>query len=494
MSVLSQKPRKDFPDRPQFSGFMKPCRMEREVLNLEVYGEIPEDIDGTFYRVMPDPQFSPFIEDDPWFNGDGSISAFKIKDGSVSFKQRFVRTEKFVREREAQRALLGKYRNKFTDAVEFKIRTTANTNIVHFNGQLLALKEDAPPYALDPHTLETSGLYDFDGQLPGLTFTAHPKFDPRTGEMLCFGYEAKGDGTPDICYYRIAADGKFLETVWLTAPVVAMIHDFAVTENWVLFPIIPQVCDIERMKQGGEHWQWSPETPFYIGVLPRRGAKPSDLKWFRYQNSFPGHVANAYEDESGNVILDLGLSEKNVFFWWPDAQGNSPEPSSIHSQLTRFTIDPRSEDLDLVNSTVLQGDNSEFYRIDDRFATQSYKHCFFDLMNPALGTDFPDIMPQLGGGYPLYNALAHLNVETGVTEIYFPGKTHMVQEPIFIPRRGPTAEGDGYVMALVKNYVSMCSELHLLDTREFTKAKAVILLPLRLRQGLHGNWVEGDDL
>lgn len=117
--------------------------------------------------------------------------------------------------------------------MEFKVRTTANTNVVHFNGRLLALKEDAPPYALDPHTLETGGLYDFDGQLPSLTFTAHPKFDPRTGEMLCFGYEAKGDATPDICYYRIAADGTFLETVWLTAPVVAMIHDFAVTENWV---------------------------------------------------------------------------------------------------------------------------------------------------------------------------------------------------------------------------------------------------------------------
>ena len=92
-------------------------------------------------------------------------------------------------------------------------------------------------------------------------------------------------------------------------------------------------------------------------------------------------------------------------------------------------------------------------------------------------------MPQLGGGYPLYNALAHLNIETGVTEIYFPGKTHMVQEPVFIPRRGSSVEGDGYVMALVNNYVSMCSELHLLDTRGFTKAKAVILMPLRLRQG-----------
>lgn len=44
---------------------MRPCRMEGEVLNLEVYGEIPEDIDGTFYPVMPDPQFSPLIENDP---------------------------------------------------------------------------------------------------------------------------------------------------------------------------------------------------------------------------------------------------------------------------------------------------------------------------------------------------------------------------------------------------------------------------------------------
>ncbi|KAJ5826675.1 hypothetical protein N7447_003438 [Penicillium robsamsonii] len=99
-------------------------------------------------------------------------------------------------------------------------------------------------------------------------------------------------------------------------------------------------------------------------------------------------------------------------------------------------------------------------------------------------------MSQLGGGYALYNALAHLNIETEVTEVYFPGKTHVVQQLIFIPRRGSTVKGDG----LVNNYVSMCSELHLLDTKEFTKVKVVILLPLRLRQGLHGNWVEAKDL
>lgn len=113
------------------------------------------------------------------------------------------------------------------------MRSTANTNVVYFNGRLLACKEDSAPYAIDPRTLETIGLEDFDGQLPCVTFTAHPKQDPETGELVCFGYEAKGDGTPDVCYFSLDREGKIKETVWLVAPVVAMIHDFAVTENWV---------------------------------------------------------------------------------------------------------------------------------------------------------------------------------------------------------------------------------------------------------------------
>jgi carotenoid cleavage dioxygenase len=160
----------------------------------------------------------------------------------------------------------------------------------------------------------------------------------------------------------------------------------------------------------------------------------------------------------------------------------------------RFTLDPRSEDLNLDEPRALQSANSEFYRIDDRFATRPYRHCFFDVMDPRLGTDFPRIAPNLGGGYPLYNALGHLDAATGKTEVYFPGNTHMVQEPVFIPRKGSTVEGDGYVVALVNNYETMSSELHLLDTASFTKVTAKILLPVRLRQGLHGSWVEGEDL
>jgi hypothetical protein len=32
------------------------------------------------------------------------------------------------------------------------------------------------------------------------------------------------------------------------------------------------------MKNGGEHWQWDSKIPCYFGVLPRYGAKGSDVK------------------------------------------------------------------------------------------------------------------------------------------------------------------------------------------------------------------------
>lgn len=70
-----------FPGHPQFSGFMKPCRYEGEVQNLEVYGEIPKEIDGTFYRVMPDPALPPFIDDDPvCFNSPAFDTCFAYSD------------------------------------------------------------------------------------------------------------------------------------------------------------------------------------------------------------------------------------------------------------------------------------------------------------------------------------------------------------------------------------------------------------------------------
>ncbi|MDN8954873.1 carotenoid oxygenase family protein, partial [Staphylococcus aureus] len=86
-------------------------------------------------------------------------------------------------------------------AVEGLSTGTANTNVVPFNGMLLALKEDSLPVAVDPETLATIGSWDFGGQIRNTPFTAHPKFDPGNGNLLAFGYEAGGLASRDLVYY-----------------------------------------------------------------------------------------------------------------------------------------------------------------------------------------------------------------------------------------------------------------------------------------------------
>lgn len=278
-----------FPDTGFFQGFNKPSRLEADIFECETTGSIPKDINGTFYRVQPDHQFPPVFEEDVHFNGDGSVSAFKFDNGHVDFKQRFVHTDRFKAERSARKSLLGKYRNPYTDNEMVKgiIRTASNTNIIFWRGVLLATKEDGPPFAMDPTTLETIGRYDFDGQVLSPTFTAHPKFDPDTGEMVCFGYEAGGNGYDESCdvvVYTIDKDGKKTEECWYKTPFCGMIHDCALTKNYLILPLTPIKINQERLEKGGNKLAWDPNEDQWYGIVPRRGGKPEDIVWLRADN------------------------------------------------------------------------------------------------------------------------------------------------------------------------------------------------------------------
>jgi len=282
-----------FPSSIAFSGFNSPSRLEGDVFDLEFEGEIPKDINGTFFRIQPDNRFPPLFEDDVHFSGDGNVTAIRIQKGHADFKQRYVQTDRFKAETAMRKALFGKYRNPFTDneSVKGVIRTVSNTNIIFWRGVLLATKEDGPPFAMDPLTLETLGRYDFEGQVLSPTFTAHPKIDPKTGEMVCFGYEAGGDGhdgSCDIVVYTIDADGKKTEESWYKAPFCGMIHDCGLSENFIVLPMTPLKCSFNHLKAGGNHWAWDPNEDQLYGIVPRRGGKPEDIKWFRADNGKSG--------------------------------------------------------------------------------------------------------------------------------------------------------------------------------------------------------------
>ena len=57
----------------------------------------------------------------------------------------------------------------------------SNTSHLMQGIRLLSLWEGGPPFSLDPATLETRAIETFGGKVKA--FSAHPKVDPRTGEI-----------------------------------------------------------------------------------------------------------------------------------------------------------------------------------------------------------------------------------------------------------------------------------------------------------------------
>lgn len=112
-SGRKQDGRIKFPDTDVFRGFNAPSRLEGDILDLEVDGVVPPEINGTFYRIQPDHRFPPIFEDDIQFNGDGAVTAIRLHDGHADFRQRFVKTDRYHAETAARKALFGRYRNMY---------------------------------------------------------------------------------------------------------------------------------------------------------------------------------------------------------------------------------------------------------------------------------------------------------------------------------------------------------------------------------------------
>ena len=85
-----------FPNMPDFIGHNLPSRIECEIFDLVVEGTIPPDIEGSWFRSIPDPQFPPMLGHDTALSGDGMVSAFVFtKGGHVDYKIRYVQTDRW---------------------------------------------------------------------------------------------------------------------------------------------------------------------------------------------------------------------------------------------------------------------------------------------------------------------------------------------------------------------------------------------------------------
>ena len=482
-----------FGKNPMFGGFAAPFRGEVDIHDCEVEGEIPSAINGAFYRVGPDFQYPPKFANNIPFDGEGNVAMFRIADGHVDLKTRYVRTQRFNAQAQARKALFGMYRNPYTDDAVVKglSRGTANTHVVFHAGKLLALKEDSPPVLMDPVTLATLDDYHtFGGKLTSKTFTAHPKFDPQSGEMIAYGYEARGEASDDVAVYAIDRTGQVTWEAWIKVPYVGMLHDFAVTQTHIAFLVIPMATDVEQMKRGGVHFAWNPNLPTWLGVM-RRGGDGKDLRWFKGPERCATHVMGAFSDGE-RIFIDMDMGLKNQFPFFPNTNGEPWDRQAAEGRVTRLSVDLSKKHIDSYDMEILfPREVGILPRQDDRYHTLPYRYGFM----PTI--DFTKPVDERLANAPTrpVNCYTKFDVQTRQTSTFYVGNACSLQECCFVPRSARAPEGDGYLLGIANVLLEGRSNLVVVDTQHMEDgAVATVKLPFRLNQGIHGWWVPGNNI
>lgn len=451
------------------AGNFAPIRHEHDLTDLPVRGEIPPGLDGTLFRNGPNPQFGAG-QASHWFFGDGMLHAFTLSGGRASYRNRWVRTHKWRAERAAGRPLIPDYPMPSLNGLAIRDTGVANTNIVWHAGRLMALEEGHLPFAIDPATLATRGVERFRGVLSG-RFTAHPKIDPVTGELLFFGYAAARSFSPVMCWGTVQRDGRVGKLERFQAPYCAMVHDFAVTAHHVLFPVMPLTASLWRALTRRRPFAWEPERGGHVGLL-RREEGVRSLRWFRAESCFAFHVLNAW-DEGGRVVADVMQYDAPPLF--PLADGSRPDPSATRARLARWTLDPAAG-TDAFSREALDDADGEFPRLDERRA--------------GLPNRYGAHLARRGEGF--FDRLVWRDLRHGRAEHHDLPPGDGLSEAVFVPRHAGAAEGDGWLLAVAWREAEARSDLLVFDTAAVADGPvATVRLPHRVPFGFHGNWVPG---
>eukprot|EP01094_Clydonella_sp_ATCC50884_P009123 TRINITY_DN18656_c0_g1_i1.p1 TRINITY_DN18656_c0_g1~~TRINITY_DN18656_c0_g1_i1.p1 ORF type:complete len:522 (+),score=198.22 TRINITY_DN18656_c0_g1_i1:143-1708(+) len=479
-------------------GAYAPIEKELDAINLPVDGVIPPELHGEFVRNGPNPKYVP-KGGYHWFDGDGMLHGVRMSRHGVNYVNRFVRTERFEVEAAAGRVVyprLGQWRGvlglfkvllyralQWCGAVRREHGDgTANTAVAFHDGRLLALVENDHPYALrilSDGAFETLGRYSYHGKLSH-PFTAHPKVDGVTGELLFFGYQL--DKKPYCQYTVVDAAGELQSTLDIGLTVPVMMHDFAITEHYSLFMNFPLEFRPQEMVRSGTVWHFNRQSTSQIGVVPRHAKDLSEMRWFEFKPCYGFHSINAWEEgdeivllfcRSDSIKLDHLGTEKDAVGLLEEER---PYPHEFRMNLkTGECSESRLVDI-----------AGEFPVVDWSLLGRRTEVCF-------MGTMACDSTSM-----PSFDGVVKLDISTRGTasvlgQIKY-GEHKFGGECQFVGARGG-AEGEGYLMTFVTDEQTLSSEFWVLDaTTMDSNPIAVVKLPQRVPYGFHGIFVEEEKI
>ncbi|RTL33655.1 MAG: carotenoid oxygenase [Burkholderiales bacterium] len=441
-------------------GPFAPVDRETTATALQVTGSIPEELDGLYVRIGPNPLKAP---QDPrkyhWFTGDGMVHGVRLSGGeALWYRNRWIGS-KSVQRKLGRDPVPGKTRGIFD---------TVNTNVYGHAGRVWASVEAGPaPVQLDSElTSVRHGLFDSEPTVP---FTAHPHRDPVSGDLHAITYDAIQHKT--LNYVRVSAKGQVDKIVRIPVKHGPMVHDCAITRSQVIVLDLPVTFSWwEMIKRSPFPYSWNPKHGARVGLLPREG-EASDIRWFDVDPCYVFHPCNAYDLPDGSVVLDV-VVHQHMF----DQSRIGPE-ADTHPSFERWTLPAGGQ---RVVREMISRRDQEFPRPDERRFAQRYRYAYT-----------VEFSVDMAGGQ---SVLKH-DLDTRTTTEHRFAEHLKPGEFVFVPRRADSAEDEGWLMGFVSNLNTGLGEYHVLDASDLSApASAVVQLPAPVPLGFHGNWVGAADL
>ncbi|MDH6219616.1 carotenoid oxygenase family protein [Streptomyces pseudovenezuelae] len=480
MNISSQaqpvSPDQDWPTDNKFlRGPFAPWTQESSGYDLPVEGVIPEDLAGAMFRTSSNPRFQPRnMERYHWWDGDAMIAGLYLRDGKAAYRTSWVATDSMKFEVEQGEAVYGSFVNGGTAGRLPKGaprgKNNPQTNAGIFDDHLLVYFEGALPTAMHPQTLETYGSYDFHGGVDILC-TAHFKMDPATGDMLFFA--ATG---PIITWYRAdAKTGNIIDSHVIDVGIPVLMHDFAVSENYAIFFVAPNMFRLDLAAQGRPGVVWDESALPHGTQIVLMDRRTHEVKWYEAGGMFaPTHFYNAYEigDE---VVIDLSRISRL------GTPADRRTPLSSHEWFPpgyswQWRIDTATGK---VGDRRISGIAGEFPKINDDYVGKQHRYGYFATTRDLATDTMTDGLAR------------HDYLKDSTVVLEGPDPLTSPSEPVFVPRRDARAEDDGYLLSVWWNRDTGLSELLIHEASDLvTRPLARVKLPVRVPLGFHGSWAD----
>ena len=454
-------------------GVYAPVEDERTDVDLEVVGEIPAELRGVFAQNSPNPRF-PVEGAYPWFDGDGMVHGVDFEGGRATYRNRYVRTRGLQGDLEAGRTRSRGILEPFDPSVARPDKDTANTDLVAWNGKLLALWWlGGEPYEIATPSLETVGATHFGGSLR-CGMAAHPKVDPRNGELVFFDYDPYQ--RPFLRHGVVSPEGEVTHCAAVETPRPSLFHDIAITERHTVLLDFPMSWDEAKLAQGKRRVRFDREAPSRFGVVPRHGG---EVRWFELPASYAYHAVNAWEEtgpDGHTVVTMVGCRIEDPIPSRP--HGEEPDvPRLYFLRLDPYLHEWRF-DLTTGQATERRLDDvpTEFPRMNDRFLGSKARFAY----HPRVARH-----PTL-----LFDAVVKYDLERDRSETFEWGPGRIGAEVVFAPRDEGVDEDDGWLITFVNDLREGRSELVVLDARAVSEGPvARMKLPRRVPFGFHAEWL-----